>query len=404
MSLLPNPMRDRYSPLYFLASLGAGGLSVTFFMFLMFWVPHPGLPVPVFEDIIAAFQGGGLPLRSAIVVALAGVAIMGFMNIRLLVWNLRELSHFKRTDTWTAMEKSNAETQVMAAPLAMAMTVNVGFILGLVFVPGLWSVVEYLFPLAMAAFLTIGIYAMRLMARFLGRVLTDGGFDMAANNSFAQMLPAFAFAMVGVGLAAPVAMSLSPLTAGIAISLSLFFVTIATLGTIIAMVMGLSSILQHGTAREAAPTLMVVIPILTVLGIAWMRLSHGLHVNFDVHTSNGETLVFLARILSLQVMVGLIGVMVLRAQGYVANFINRDARSAGAYALVCPGVALNVMLHFFINKGLVANDLIAKFGVGYWTLTAIAIGLQVAMILLMFRLNAKLLSGGRENVEGLQTS
>jgi len=74
-----------------------------------------------------------------------------------------------------------------------------------------------------------------------------------------------------------------------------------------------------------------------------------------------------------------------------------DARSAGAYALVCPGVALNVMLHFFINKGLVANDLIAKFGVGYWTLTAIAIGLQVAMILLMFRLNAKLLSGGREN-------
>jgi len=78
MSLLPNPMRDRYSPLYFLASLGAGGLSVTFFMFLMFWVPHPGLPVPVFEDIIAAFQGGGLPLRSAIVVALAGVAIMGF--------------------------------------------------------------------------------------------------------------------------------------------------------------------------------------------------------------------------------------------------------------------------------------------------------------------------------------
>ena len=43
---------DSYSPLYFLASLGAGGLSVTFFMYLMFWVPHPGQPVPVFEDIL----------------------------------------------------------------------------------------------------------------------------------------------------------------------------------------------------------------------------------------------------------------------------------------------------------------------------------------------------------------
>ena len=36
------PAADQsYSPLYFLASLGAGGLAVTFFMYLMFWVPHP---------------------------------------------------------------------------------------------------------------------------------------------------------------------------------------------------------------------------------------------------------------------------------------------------------------------------------------------------------------------------
>ena len=46
---------DRYSPLYFLVSLGAGGLAVTFFMYLMFWVPHPTRPVPVFEDVAAAF-------------------------------------------------------------------------------------------------------------------------------------------------------------------------------------------------------------------------------------------------------------------------------------------------------------------------------------------------------------
>ena len=37
-------MGARYSPLYFLAALGAGGLMVTFFMYLMFWVPHPGRP------------------------------------------------------------------------------------------------------------------------------------------------------------------------------------------------------------------------------------------------------------------------------------------------------------------------------------------------------------------------
>jgi hypothetical protein len=37
---------DTYSPLYFLAALGAGGLSVTFFMWLMHWLPHPGRSVP----------------------------------------------------------------------------------------------------------------------------------------------------------------------------------------------------------------------------------------------------------------------------------------------------------------------------------------------------------------------
>lgn len=394
MSLLPAPMRERYSPLYFLASLGAGGLTVTFFMFLMFWVPHPGQPVPIFEDIAKAFATGGVSMQVAIAVAMAGIAVMAFTNIRLLIWNFRELGAFQQTDAWAAMTRSNAETQVLAGPLAAAMTVNVGFILGLVFVPGLWGVVEYLFPLAMAAFMLIGIWALRLTGRFLRRVLSEGGFDMKANNSFAQMMPAFALAMVGVGLAAPVAMSLTPLTAGIAIALSLFFITLATIGTVIAMVMGLSSILQHGTAKEAAPTLMVVIPILTVVGIAWMRLSHGLHVHFGVHGGAGETLVFLARILSLQVMVALVGVMVLRAQGYWAAFIASDAKSAGSYALICPGVALNVMLHFFINKGLVANALIAKFGVAYWSLTAIAIALQIAMVALVFKLNSKLLSGG----------
>lgn len=394
MSLLPRSLNERYSPLYFLASLGAGGLTVTFFMYLMFWVPHPGQPVPIFEDIARAFAGGAVPMKLAIVVAMAGIAVMGFTNIRLLVWNFRELAAFQKTEGWGAMTRSNAETQVLAAPLAAAMTVNVGFILGLVFVPGLWGIVEYLFPMAMAAFLLIGVWALRLTGRFLRRVLSDGGFDMAANNSFAQMMPAFALAMVGVGLAAPVAMSLTPLTAGIAIALSLFFVTLATIGTVIAMVMGLSSILQHGTAKEAAPTLMVVIPILTVLGIAWMRLSHGLHVHFGVHGGAGETFVFLARILSLQLMVGMVGVMVLRAQGYWAAFIAGEARSPGAYALICPGVALNVMLHFFINKGLVATALIAKFGLAYWSLTALALALQVAMLVLVFRLNAKLLSGG----------
>ena len=83
---------DTYSPLYFLASLGAGGIAVTFFMFLMFWVPHPGRPVPVFEDIAAAFAQGGVPMQTAIVIAALGIATFVFLNIKSLLWNLSAYS------------------------------------------------------------------------------------------------------------------------------------------------------------------------------------------------------------------------------------------------------------------------------------------------------------------------
>jgi hypothetical protein len=98
-----NRPADTWSPLYFLASLGAGGLSVTFFMYLMFWVPHPGQPVPVFEDILTAFAGGGLPLKTAIIVAVTGIAGFAFLNIKSLIWNLARLSEFRKTDGYTKL-------------------------------------------------------------------------------------------------------------------------------------------------------------------------------------------------------------------------------------------------------------------------------------------------------------
>ena len=385
----PRPA-DTYSPLYFLASLGAGGLVVTFFMYLMFWVPHPGRPVPIFEDVVAAFGTGGPLMQAAIVVALAGIAGMAFLNIKSLVWNIGALRAFMKTDRYAALCRTNGETTLLAAPLASAMTINVGFILGLVFVPGLWGVVEYLFPLALLAFLALGVWAFRLIGRFLGRVLTQGGvFDVTAHNSFAQLLPAFAVAMVGVGLAAPAAMSTNTLTVGVSLVLSTFFGVTAIIYTLVAAITGFNSMLHHGTAKEAGPTLMVIVPIVTVLGILFLRQHHGLHVAFGTPEGAGGTLIFLSRLLAVEILFLALGLLVLTRQGYWAEFIAGDKASAGSYALICPGVAFAVMMHFFINKGLVGAGVIAKFGPAFWGLTGIALLSQVAMIWLVLRLNRK---------------
>ncbi|PHQ82548.1 MAG: hypothetical protein COB65_08900 [Thalassobium sp.] len=396
--MTPARPAENYSPLYFLASVGAGGLVVTFFMYLLFWVPHVGRPVPIFEDIMAAFDGGALPMKTAIAIAMVGIAFFAYLNIRMLVWNLGRLSTFSRTDAYDKLRNSNAETQLLAMPLALAMTVNGLFILGLVFVPGLWGIVEYLFPAAMVAFLLIGLLTLRQIGHFLARVLSEGGvFDVTAHNSFAQLLPAFALAMVAVGLSAPAAMSTAPVVVGTSLVISTFFGTMAAVYALIAAVTAFNSMLHYGTAKESGPTLMVVVPILTVLGIMLLRQNHGMDTTFDLHGTAAETLMLLSKILTIQVLFGLLGLIVLRRQGYAKAFLTGEGNSAGSYALVCPGVALSVMTHFWINKGLVAVGLIAKFGLAYWAFTALALGFQISMIILVLYLNRRHFGAARKS-------
>ena len=42
-------LREKFSPICFLSALGAGGLSVSFYMYLMFMIPHKGSPMTTFE-------------------------------------------------------------------------------------------------------------------------------------------------------------------------------------------------------------------------------------------------------------------------------------------------------------------------------------------------------------------
>jgi len=387
--MTPQRPSDTYTPMYFLASLGAGGLSITFFMWLMFWVPHPGKSVPVFEDILHFFQTGSSLQQAMIIVAWVGIAAMVFLNLKSLIWNLRHFNQWKHTDAYAKFVKTNAQSQLMAMPLALAMTVNGLFITGLVFVPGLWSVVEYLFPLAMIAFLAIAYLAFRIFGGFIARVKVEGGFNHAANNSFGQILPAFAFAMIGVGIAAPAAMSATPTIVGFSIVFSTFFFITAAIIAGVALILGVSSMLEHGTNAETAPTLMILIPLMTILGILMLRQNHGLGVQFESHTQDADTFMMLAKLVSVQVLFFMFGWLIMARHNYGKRFIWGRETSVMSYALVCPGVGFSVLMQFFIHKGLVAVGLVDKFSAGYWALIAVAVASQVAMIALVLVLNRR---------------
>lgn len=195
--------------------------------------------------------------------------------------------------------------------------------------------------------------------------------------------------MIAVGLSAPAAMSGNALTVGISLILSVMVGAIAALYALVAAITAFNSMLHHGTARESAPTLMVVVPILTVLGIMTMRQEHGLHTTFEAHGARADTLILTTTILAIQLVFLALGLLVLRRQKYADAYLRGAGNSAGAYALVCPGVALSVMLHFWINKGLVGAGLIAQFGAAYWGLSMLAVAAQVSMIALVLYLNRR---------------
>jgi len=395
--MLISNLHKQYNPLYFLASLGAGGLAVSFFMYPMFMLPHPDTPMVTFNHLWPVLTSGQNPLLSALI-GLDLLAILGFAGLHfwLLSWNLREFKLFRQTEAYQQLLSSNGEISLMAVPLTMAMTINVGFVLGAVFVPNLWSVVEWLYPFAIAAFLAVGVYAMRILGRYFTRLFVHAQFDFSENNSLAPMVSIFALSMVSVGLAAPGAMSHHHEINAIAMVLSIFFASAAVLLLLVKVVLGFDAILRHGIATNASGSLWIMIPILTLLGITWVRWSMGLSHSFGNTGHPTSLMLFTTMIVSLQILFGLIGYSVMKKLNYFADYLGGPKSNAGAFALICPGVAMFVFGMFFIHLGLVMPKLLAPRSWFYFVLMAPLVWVQFKTIQVFFRMVGRLLLQSRQ--------
>lgn len=381
-----------YSPLYFLASLGNGGLAVAFYMYLMFMLPHKGVPMATFDHIYAGLTAGNLLQSVAIGVLLLLIVWLAFNHLKLLVWNVREYKLFKTTEGYTKLKSSNAEIGLMAMPLTFAMTINVLFVLGGAFVPGLWSVVELLFPFALIGFTVVGYYAIKIFSDYFVRLIIKGNFEFQNNNSLSQALAIFAFSMVSVGYAAPAAMSHNAAINAIGLFGSIFFAMLAVSMGLIFIVLGLKSILKQGISVEAAPSMWIFIPILTILGITFIRVTFGFfHNMLEAEPSGAFMFLITSAVISLQLMFGAIGYLVLTKIGYFRDYIHGDKNSAGSFALICPGVAIFVFGIFFLHWGLVYPNIVDKYSIVYFVILAPFVVIKLITLKTLFKLERKLL-------------
>ena len=378
-----------YSPMYFLWALGSGWLAVTFFMYLMFVTKHD-TPIPTFDSLAIYFHNSDIWFMILIILAAFWIIYYAIKHILFLIWNLKQYLIFKKSKEYKKLKTTNAEVTLMTLPLTLAMSMNVLFILAAIFIPGLWSVIEYIFPLAIIWFLAIWYLAISIFGEYFTRLITKGDFDFVANNNLSQMLAVFAFAMIWVGLAAPAAMSHSVTTSSIALLWSMFFITTAIFFGVIKMVLGFKSIFRQGLSVEASPSIWIIIPLITLIWIAFVRQQHGLNHSFDVQFSTGNLFVLTSILLSLQIIFWYLGYKVLKANKYFKKYIHWDKNSPGSYSLICPGVALFVFGFFFLHLWLVKTWIVDKFWIIYFILLLPLIYLQIKTVLTLKRINKKL--------------
>ena len=381
-------LKENYSPMYFLASLSAGGLSVSFFMYLMFLVPHKGVAMATFDHVFPVLtQGTWLSFVSAF--SLVFIIWFAVFHFKLLFWNIKQFKAFKETQAYTTLRNSNAEVTLMAIPLTFAMTINVCFVLGAVFVPGLWSIVEYLFPFAILGFAVVGYFAVNIFIDYFARLLKTGDFDFTKNNNLSQMISIFAFAMISVSFAAPGAMSHNIIVNSVGLFGAIFFGAISVLLLTIKLILGFKNMFEYGVAKEATPSLWIMIPILTLLGIALIRISFGLDHHFDQTLAKSSLFTLTSVIVSLQIIFGLLGYKIMKEIDYFEEFIHGAGKSPVSFALICPGVAFMVFGMFFINFGLAYNGIVDKYSIAYFILMLPFVFIQYKAIVYFMKLRGK---------------
>lgn len=386
---------EKYSPLYFLSSLGFGGMSIGFFMIFMHLTPHPKTPIPTLESIQAAWSTAGPIMKSAIVIGYAGMFTFFAIHVALLLWNLKEFAAFKRTAAYPKLLSSNAEITLMAIPLTLAMTVNGLFMAFATTTPNLWSVVEYLFPGALVAYGLTGVLALKYLAGYVKRILT-AGFDFEGNGGLNQLLSGFSFAMVAVGFAAPAAMSDNKYTVLFGFAGALFFGVISAMLVAVFLPMGAMSMFRYKLTLHNSATLWLMVPIMTLWAITFLRLRHGTHTLADAgatalskplapHSATSiMVMVVLGVALAIQLAFLMGGHAVMKKNGFYRRFVfSQENRTPAPFTLVCPGVALTVLGYFFLHVGLVKNGLLASGTPLYALAMVLIVAVQVATIGLM---------------------
>lgn len=383
----------QFQVLHILAALGAAGMTASFFFVVNFMTAHPG-DVFISWDILASDYLGGTSLHQLIVqFYMLGATLSAILHFFLLNRWFKGFNAFRKTNGYQELKQSNAEVQLMAIPLTLTMSMNVLFILGAMFIPGLFSEVTILGMTAqLIDFMMVGagLYftamlalALKIFSVYWMR-LVDGNLDFIQNSNLAQLLAIFAFGMIGVSLGA-LSMSKVELIALFGMSMAYIVITLTIFLGFIKLMMGFKSMFEAGIKAPATVTLLLPMVITAMIVVGLLRADFGAIHALDIARDTNYHLHVTTIGIGFSFFIALFALSVMYRKGFF-KMLNQGKLDSSAFALICPGFAFEVQLVMWLNVGLVFTGFVTFGSTAYFALWTPMLLIQLATIYFFVKL------------------
>jgi len=386
---------ERYSPLYAFNAIAAGGLAISFFMYL-FWMARVTLSaLPTAGPLYSLALETG-PLESIITLAaLAGFIFFTAQHALLLRWNLLSFKQWTRTKTYIAFEKSNDKTVLMTLPLTFAVSILVSLMVLCMALPFLFSILEFVLVVAFACYAYLGWHAIKIYYEsFLSITHESSAPEETRGNNLGQLISIMCFLMISLGFATISATSGIKITFFVAFVGAALFLTLALLVAFLWFCPKMRALFEKRLPPESSPLLWFAGTLLGLHFLSWHYLRLTLSTAFGGAYDASQTICFLTFAFVLCLILGMMGRASLKSNGLLDQMLSGKIYSAGLYAVVCPALLLLILAHYFIGA-LVQTGLLEPWSLYYFIFYLPVLVLQAGIIRLYLNLNAKLFSRNR---------
>jgi len=365
-------VREKFTPLLFLASLGAGGLSVSFFAILNYTVEHGKGLIKISQIHSGDYS---VLLTATYYLMEAGMVLFAILHIVLSVILFVELFKWIGTESYKKVEQNPLTNSSLVTPfISAAMTMNVMLSVVRYFVPAISDNLQSYMLAGLVGFAGLWFFLLKLETKLL-KISFVNGYDVNKIN-FGWLLRPFALAMVtvtGAGIAALAQDS------SIAHASAFMVMVSGSLGFFLLMVKLMALFKSHfageGLAdKQFLPSYLIVVPNITLYALIAFRMGHYLEKQFDAHLVSYfmvvPTLAF-----AFEVWYMVFGLSLLKE--YFAKYFKSEFH-VSQWGFVCPLVAFTV-LGTFVYAEFVSSIIL------FWILVAISIITAVLIIIFLIR-------------------